>query len=95
MVVLRFAGWNNSKYPYIEIEIIHNNNIRIRNLGVNAHPSCPPKVNVFCHAGTRFVKVETLYFVRAADAPGKTKAINLKDGIFPIVYRVDAVFAFT
>ena len=59
---------------------------------VSAHQFCHPKVNVICHAGTRFVKVEAVYFVRtptyfvrAADASGKTKAINLKDGIFPIV----------
>lgn len=50
---------------------------------VTAHAFCHPKVNVFCHAGTRSVKDETqhfvstpTYFVRAADAPGKTKAIN-------------------
>ena len=52
-------------------------------LTVTAHPFCHPKGNVFCHADTRFVKVEALYFVRTptcfvrtADAPGKTKAIN-------------------
>ena len=43
---------------------------------VTAHPSCPPKVNVFCHAGTRSVKAEAVHFARVADAPGKTKAIN-------------------
>ena len=50
---------------------------------VTAHPFCHPKVNAFCHAGTRSVKdeaqhfVRTLsYFVKAADASGKTKAIN-------------------
>lgn len=52
-------------------------------MGVSAHLSCHPKVNVFCHAGKGSVKAEALYFVRmltyfvrAADAPGKTKAIN-------------------
>lgn len=43
---------------------------------VTAHAFCHPKVNVFCHAGTRSVKAEAAYFVKAADAPGKTKAIN-------------------
>ena len=50
---------------------------------VSTHLSCHPKVNVFCHADTRSVKVKALYFVRtptyfikAADASGKTKAIN-------------------
>ena len=52
-------------------------------LSVSAHLFCHPKVNVFCHAGTRSVKAEALhfvrtptYFVKAADASGKTKAIN-------------------
>ena len=46
---------------------------------VSVHPFCHPKVNVICHAGTRSVKVEAVYFVRTptyfvrvADAPGKT-----------------------
>ena len=50
---------------------------------VTAHPYCHPKVNAFCHAGTRSVKMEALhfvrtpsYFVKAADASGKTKAIT-------------------
>ena len=49
----------------------------------STHLFCHPKVNVFCHAGTRSVKDEAqhfvrtpTYFVRAADGPGKTKAIN-------------------
>ena len=33
-------------------------------LSVSAHPFCHPKVSVICHAGTRFVKVEAVYFVR-------------------------------
>ena len=69
-----------------------------------------PKVNAFCHAGTRSVKVEAVYFVRtptyfvrAADGPGKTKAINpfcataqnQKRRYHPDrVNRADAVFAF-
>ena len=68
-------------------------------------------MNVICHAGTRSVKVETVYFVRTptyfarvADAPGKTKAINpfcataqnQKRRYLPdYVNREDAVFAFT
>ena len=80
-------------------------------LSVSAHLICHPKVNVICHAGTRFVKVEAVYFVRtptyfvrAADAPGKTKAINpfcapaqnQKRRYLPdCVNRADAVFAFT
>ena len=50
---------------------------------VTAHLFCHPKVNAFCHAGTRSVKMEALhlvrtlsYFVKAADASGKTKAIT-------------------
>ena len=68
-------------------------------------------MNVICHAGTRFVKAQTLYFVRtptyfvrAADASGKTKAINpfcakaqnQKRRYLPdCVNRVDAVCAFS
>lgn len=50
---------------------------------VIAHLFCHPEGNIFCHAGTGSVKGQALCFVRmptffvgAADAPGKTKAIN-------------------
>ena len=32
-------------------------------LNFRTHPFCHPKVNAFCYAGTRSVKVETLFFV--------------------------------